>query len=256
MTKNRWWRFFKNDGKALIMAFDHGGGGNIWIDPAKVIPAAVEGGIDGLLSTYGVLKNFKKEISQIGTMLRMEVFGSSISKSGNVVGSPYSVEDAVRLGADGIMFMGFVGTDKDTETMQYIANVNVACEKWGLVTSAEMLPNGFSKDPEDRTLEKMNIACRVAAEIGIDFVKTQFTGPEFKKVVDNCYVPILVLGGAKVPDERAVLQNAKDAMDAGCKGLVIGRNVWEHKNIAGMASALKKIVHENASVDEALKEIK
>ena len=62
-------------------------------------------------------------------------------------------------------------------------------------------------------------------------------------------------GGAKVNDDRAVLQSAKDAMDAGCKGLMIGRNVWGHSNIAGMARALNAIVHGNASVDEALKEL-
>ena len=78
---------------------------------------------------------------------------------------------------------------------------------------------------------------------------------EFKKIVDNCYVDVLALGGAKVNDDRAVLQSAKDAMDAGCNGLMIGRNVWGHSNIAGMARALNAIVHGNASVDDALKEL-
>lgn len=256
--KNRYWRFFREDGRALILAFDHGGGGDIWVDPGKVIPAAVEGGIDGILSTYGVLKAYRKGIGKVGTMLRMEVFGSSLAKSNTMdgpIGTPFTVEDAVRLGVDGVMAMGIIATEQDANTMRYIAKLAADADKWGLITAAEMLPNGFNPRPEDRSVRSMNIACRVAAEIGVDFVKTQYVAPkeEFSKVVGNCYVPILVLGGAKADDDRQVLKNAKEAMEAGCKGLVIGRNVWGHKNVIGMATALNKIVHGNANVDEAMK---
>jgi class I fructose-bisphosphate aldolase len=254
--KNRYWKFFKSDERALIMAFDHGLQGNIWINPGEVIAEAVKGGIDGLLTSAGVLKNFSREIGNVGTILRLEAFGSALNKNRAPIGTPFDIEDAIRLGADGVMLMGFPGED-DAAGMQFIAKAAAAADKWGIISAAEMLPNGFSSNPDDRTIEKMNIACRIAVELGIDFVKTQFVEPadDFKKVVDNCYRPILVLGGAKIDDDRDVLTNARLAMDAGCKGLVIGRNVWGHKNISGMASALRKIVHENADVDVALKEL-
>ena len=161
------------------------------------------------------------------------------------------------MGADGIMTMGIIGNDYDTKNLVYIAKLVAECNKYGLISAAEMLPNGFSSDPNDRSVKAMNIACRSGAEIGLDIVKTALIEPveDFKKIVANCYTNILALGGAKVDDDRAVLQNARNAMDAGCKGLMIGRNVWGHKNIAGMARALCKIVHEDATVDEALKEI-
>jgi DhnA family fructose-bisphosphate aldolase class Ia len=184
------------------------------------------------------------------------VFGSSLNTQPQVHTTPFEDSDLLRLGVDGVMMMGYPG-ENDGEGMRYLAKVAAACDRWGIISAAEMLPNGFSPDPADRTVEKMNIACRVAAELGLDFVKTQFVPPvdDFKKIIENCYVPILVLGGALVKDDRAVLENAKSAMDAGCKGLVIGRNVWGHENVAGMASALRKIVHDNATVDEALKEL-
>lgn len=56
--KNRYYRLFRKDRKSLILAFDHGVGGDIWINPATVIKAAAAGGMDGILSTYGVLSNF------------------------------------------------------------------------------------------------------------------------------------------------------------------------------------------------------
>lgn len=259
--KNNFYKVFREDDKAVVLAFDHGGGGSLWIDPAHVIKEAVKGGMDGILTTYGVIKNFKKEIGKMGTFLRLEVMGSALGKRGpfgKAMSSPYTIEDAAKLGADGVMTMGIIGNEFDSETMNYVAGVVAGCEKYGLLSASEILPNGFSQDPADRTVEKMNIACRVGSEVGIDMVKTVFVPPveDFKKVVANAYVPILALGGAKVDDDRLVLQGAKDAMDAGCKGLFIGRNVWGHKNIAGMAAALCMIVHENKSVDEALKALK
>jgi hypothetical protein len=173
--------------------------------------------------------------------------------------SPGDTPDSGTTGPSvpGVMTMGIIGTEYDTANMRYIAGVVAACEEYGLITAAEMLPNGFSSNPEDRNLKAMNIACRAGAELGFDIVKTPFVKPleDFKKVVANCYADVLALGGEKVNDDRQVLENAKQAIEAGCKGLVIGRNVWGHRNVTGMAAALSRIVHENASVEDALKEI-
>jgi class I fructose-bisphosphate aldolase len=192
-------------------------------------------------------------------MLRMEVLGSGMMQSnpisGRPMGSPFTIDDCLHLGVDGVMTMGIIGNDFDLDNLNYIAGIAAACNKYGLISAAEMLPNGFSSKPEDRNLKVMNIACRVGAEIGVDIVKTEFVKPieDFKKIVANSFVDILALGGAKVADDRLVLENAHQAMEAGCKGLIIGRNVWGHKNITGMAAALCQIVHENKTVDEALK---
>lgn len=259
--KNHYYRFFREDGRALILAFDHGAHGDCWADPAKIISGAAEGGMDGILTTYGVISNFRKEIGRMGVMLRMDILGSALVPFHPIIGQPmgtaYDIDDCLRLGVDGIMTMGILGNEYDTKNLIYIARLAADCNKYGLISAAEMLPNGFSSDPKDRSIKAMNIACRVGAEIGLDIIKTEYVGPveEFKKVVDNCYADVLALGGAKVDDDRAVLQNARDAIDAGCKGLIIGRNVWGHRNISGMARALCAIVHENMTVDEALSRI-
>ena len=261
MKSSRYYRIFREDEKALIFAFDHGGGGDTWANPAETIKAAVAGGIDAILTTYGVINNFHKEIGKVGTFLRMDVFGSSLAKgdviNGQAVSSPYTIDDCLRLGVDGIMTMGIIANDFDTVNVQYVARMSAACHKYGLVSAAEMLPNGFAPKADDRSLKAMNIACRVAAEVGVDVVKTAAEPfDEFRKIVDNCYVGIVALGGAKLKDDRKVLENAKAAMDAGCKGLAIGRNIANHENPAGMARALSMIVHDEGSIDDAMKAIK
>jgi DhnA family fructose-bisphosphate aldolase class Ia len=100
----------------------------------------------------------------------------------------------------------------------------------------------------------MRMVMRIGAELGIDLVKTQFTGDKdgFRSAVESCYVPVVVLGGSKMEDDAAVLKMVRDAMDAGGKGVAMGRNIWGHQDPEKMTAAIVSIVHEGAAVDEAL----
>jgi class I fructose-bisphosphate aldolase len=95
---------------------------------------------------------------------------------------------------------------------------------------------------------------RLGAELGADIVKVPYTGsPEtFASVVEGCPVPVVIAGGPKMKTEREVLEMVYGALQAGAKGLSIGRNVFQAKNRVQMVKALYKLVHENASVEEAL----
>lgn len=260
MMKNRYWRFFGQDNHAIIMAFDHGGRGRIPVDdPGRIISQAVEGGIDGILTTYGIAKHFRKEIGKTGLMLRIDAGGSALAKSRRSPRARYTIDDALHLGVDGLMCMGVVGVEEDPEYMQLVADISAACDRWGLIAAGEMTPDSpaYSADLQSRSPDKMKVACRVAAELGLDLIKTQYIPPveDFKTVVANTYLPIVALGGPANPDSRVVLSYVRDAMDAGCQGVAMGRNVWNHSNVAGFVSAIRKIVHENTDVDTAMKEL-
>jgi DhnA family fructose-bisphosphate aldolase class Ia len=94
---------------------------------------------------------------------------------------------------------------------------------------------------------------RLGAELGADVVKCNYTGDveSFKKVVKGCPVPVVIAGGPKAETDREVLEMVYGAMKAGGKGVSIGRNVFQHDNPTAMVQAIAKIVHENASVEEA-----
>lgn len=258
--KNRYYRFFRKDENAVMMAFDFGAGGRTIVDdPGKILSAAVEGGIDGFLATYGICKNFRKEIGKAGLMLRIDAGGSALSPGKRLPHPRYAIEDALRLGVDGIMSHGIVGSDDDPEYMQMVADIASGCDRWGLVAAGEMTPDhtAHEADLSTRPPEKMKVACRIAGELGLDFIKTQFIPnvADFKTVVANTYIPLLALGGPYVKDDRVVLQYVRDSMDSGMHGVVMGRNIWNHPNVAGIVSAVCKIVHQNTSVETALKEL-
>lgn len=257
--KRRYYNIFQEDGKAVVLAFDHGRDGReMGVDEGEVLRAARRGGADAVLVSYGTAKYHKADIGSMGLIVRLDTTPSAIGrdKEKNVPDISYQVEDMARFGADACIVMGFPSGDFDYEMTRLVAHVVTECDKYGILSAAEMLPNGFSSDPADRTLEKMGIALRNGSALGCDFIKTDYAGTpeEYKSIVDTCAAPVLVLGNGKT-DEKTFLQTIRNAMDAGCKGLICGKNIWQCKDIEGMIRALNKIVHEDASVEEAIKEI-
>ena len=47
----------------------------------------------------------------------------------------------------------------------------------------------------------------MGAECGADMIKTFYTGSAdtFKVVTDNCYVPVIILGGGKMDNDEELL---------------------------------------------------
>jgi len=68
-------------------------------------------------------------------------------------------------------------------------------------------------------------------------------------------VPVVAAGGPRKDTAEKALEMVKEVMEAGAAGVTIGRNVWAHSNPVGMTKAVRKIVFQNASVNEALKEL-
>ena len=114
-----------------------------------------------------------------------------------------------------------------------------------------MQPGGFDSGPEYHTAEKIAVAARVAAELGADWVKLPYAD-DYQRVVQTCYVPVVMLGGVKAGNERSLLQTIHTALAAGAAGVAIGRNIFQAANPRAMTTGLAALIHRGASVDEAL----
>ena len=77
------------------------------------------------------------------------------------------------------------------------------------------------------------VAARVAAELGADWVKVPYV-EGFRRVVESCFVPVVVLGGPASAGPQATLAMIKAALQAGAVGGTIGRNIWQADNPAAM----------------------
>lgn len=94
------------------------------------------------------------------------------------------------------------------------------------------------------------MSSRIAAELGARVVKTYWC-ENFEKVVDGCPVPMVMAGGPKVNTEREVFEFVYDGIQKGAIGVNLGRNVWQNEHPVAMIKALRAVIHEDATPDEA-----
>ena len=104
-------------------------------------------------------------------------------------------------------------------------------------------------------MEGVKHAARIAAELGADIVKVNYTGSvsSFRQVVDGCPIPVVIAGGERADDEKSIFTIVKESLEAGGAGVSVGRNVFQHENPRLMMKAIYSLVHKNISVTEAMK---
>src|ERR687896_778603 len=207
-----------SDGRALIVAMDHArthGAIEGLEDPGAVIEASVDGGADAVMTTFGVAKRYHEQLAgRIPTIIRLDG-GPSLYREDWLAYTEWSllhsVEDALVV---------------------------------------EALPCPGERIPDPRAPEAMASAARIAFEHGADFVKSYYTD-DFRKVTENCPVPVLIAGGPRMETAQETLQVVQDATEAGAAGVVFGRNIWQSGDTRGMIRALNGIIPEGRPVPEA-----
>ncbi len=252
-TTRRLNRIFRPDGRALIVAFDHGmidGPAKGMEQPGETLKKIVAGGADALLTSYGTATRFAKEISSLGLILRLDGGGTKLGDMGQG-GLFYTVEDALRVGADAVAVSAFPGADGEAESLGRLAEVIGKAHAWGIPVMGEMVPGGFDSPDHMRTAESVAIAARVGAELGSDWMKIPYA-EGFEQVTAGCYVPAVILGGAKKGSERIMLEKIRAALDVGAVGVAIGRNIFQAENPQSMTAAISALIHQNCSIDEAM----
>ncbi len=247
---------FGADDKTVILPIDHGASLDVHPGlkrPDYVIERCLEAGADAVLTTFGVANTFEKSLSRCGLILRMDGGSCQLSgASGDAL--LYSLEAALKLGADGVACMGFLGTDNEKITLKNLAFLGEKCRDWGVPLMAEMLPGGFGAKPE-KSAENVRLACRIGAELGASIIKTTFAGnrEEFAEIIESSYVPVVILGGAHSSDFETLLKTVQLANEVGGAGVAIGRNVWGQPDPYDRMKALCRIVHENETADEVMR---
>jgi DhnA family fructose-bisphosphate aldolase class Ia len=260
LKTHRWNHIFREDGKALIVAMDHPSTFGLMEGmekPGEVLRQIRDGGADAVLTTYGVVTRFAEDIGDMGIVLRVDGGTSMLAKDRGPSQLLYDVYDALRVGADAVGSMGMPGSKYEGATLPYLAELVAQCAEWNVPVMAEMLPGGFENPAEMWTPENIGHVCRIGAEMGVDFIKTTYSGDveSFRRIVEQVYVPIVVLGGSKSKDPRDLLNGIHEAIQAGANGVAVGRNIWRYPEPGKMTAAIAAIIHDGVTVDGALKHL-
>src|SRR3989338_4967256 len=234
-------------GKAVMLAVDHGyfqGPTTGLKKPAETINPLLPYA-DSLFITRGILRNCIDPNTNIPIFLRVSG-GPSVLKELSNEEITTSIKEALRLNAVGVGMSIFVGGEHETKSISNLGKLVNEAEEYGMPVLAI---TAVGKDM-DRDARYIGLACRIAAEIGAHMVKTYYCEEDFEKVVEGCPVPIVIAGGKKIPEKDA-LQMAHDAISKGAKGVDMGRNIFQSDSPVGMIKAVRAIVQENKTVEEA-----
>ncbi|MCC7569339.1 MAG: 2-amino-3,7-dideoxy-D-threo-hept-6-ulosonate synthase [Candidatus Methanofastidiosa archaeon] len=242
-------------GKAVIIPMDHGTtvGPIAGLRDMNAIVSEVDrGGATAVVLHKGIMRHLAVPTA-CGMIMHL-------SASTMVAADPDrkvlvgTVSEAVRLGADAVsVHVNVGGTQGEPEMLAALGTVAGQCEELQMPLLAMMYPRG-PKIPSALHAESVALAARVGAELGADLVKTVYTGDieTFEAVVDSCPVPIVIAGGPKCTSDMELLQMVEDAMAAGSAGVSLGRNAFQHERPRDMVRALRAIIIEGATADEAM----
>ncbi len=252
--KRRLRRIFRDDQRTVIVPMDHGvatGPIKGLVNMQAIIDKLLEGGVDAVVVHKGVAKHVNN--GQAGLIVHLSA-STKLGPDPNYKVQVCSVDEAVKIGADAVSVHINVGAEHEDKMLVKLGRVADDCDRYGMPLLAMMYPRGPNIKNE-HAVDVVAHAARLGAELGVDIVKTNYTGSveTFKEVVRGCHVPVIIAGGPKVETVRDVLQMVQDSVRAGGAGLSVGRNVFQHENPTLMVKALSAIVHKNASVDESLK---
>ncbi len=237
-------------GHSVMLACDHGyfmGPTNKLENPRKTIEPLLPYA-DTLAVTRGVLRTSVDPKWSTAILLRVSGGSSILMEDLSNEEITTSMRDAVRLNVACVALSIFVGTSHEKQTL---VNLSKLVDQGQEFAMPVMAITAVGKELEKRDSRYLSLACRLAAELGVQVVKTYYC-EDFARVVNGCPVPLVVAGGPKLNTEEDVFNLAHNALNEGAVGVDMGRNIWQNENPVAMIKAIRAIVHESASVREAL----
>lgn len=266
------------NGTALFLPYDQGlehGPRDFFANPAAsdpkyIIELALEGGFNGIAMQIGLAEKFYWDYAgEVPLVLKLNGKTDIASAIDPLSPVNATVEDAVRLGADAVGYTLYVGSPAAERDFGQYRQVREDALRLGMPLIVWAYPRGSAIDAKGGkdSFYAVDYAARTASELGADVVKVNFPHPEKRTDVPEPYLAefsaqlaidavvrsanrtlLLVSGGERAGDE-AMLEKAREAMEAGATGLIFGRNVWqrEHSESLRFAAQLREILAKHPS---------
>ena len=240
-------------GRAVIVPMDHGvsdGAIDGLIDMERTIAQVEKGGASAVLLHKGMIKSLRSPPG-CGVIMHASA-GTKYAEDRNRKVLVAGVETAIRLGADAVsVHVNVGGSATEHEMLEGLGEVADLCDRAGMPLLAMTYPRGKGVTGSPAEIAH---AARIGGELGADLVKCPYTGDigSMRLVTAACPVPVVIAGGPKCDTDAAVLQMVADAMAAGCAGISLGRNIFQHRRPDLMTAALRAIIVDDAPVREAM----
>jgi 2-amino-4,5-dihydroxy-6-oxo-7-(phosphooxy)heptanoate synthase len=238
------------DGRLLVVPMDHS-----ITDGPLTAGSPGTGGLDALVGQIAangadaivLHKGSLRHVSHYGfsdTALIMHLSASTVrAPDPDAKYLVAGVEEALRLGAEGVSVHVNVGSAGERQQIADLATIADACDRWNMPLLAMMYTRGPGVDnPQDPEL--VAHAITIAADLGADIVKSLYVGSPaaMADVARSVSVPVIVAGGPR-QDGPAVLAYVTEALRGGAAGVAMGRNVFQAPDPGAMTRQLCGVIH-------------
>ena len=250
----------RKTGNAVIVPMDHGisvGPLEGLIDMQKAVDDVSIGGATAVLMHKGLIRYSHRMAGEdVGLILHLSA-STDLGPTTNSKVLVATIDEAIKCGADAVSIHINFGSEDEPYMLESAGEISRQCSEWGMPLLVMAYPRGPQiKNQFDP--DAIAHCARAAAELGADVVKVSYTGDidTFKEVCRGALAPVVIAGGPKMDSDMDILHMVHDSMVAGGRGVSIGRNVFQNKNVPGITKAISSIVLEGYSVEEAAKFLK
>lgn len=240
----------ERNGKVMLLAYDQGfehgpvDFNSENVDPSYIMKIAKNGHYTGVIFQEGLAAKYYER--DCGVPLIVKLNGkTSFYKDEPLSLQLCTVEKAVELGAIGVGYTIYVGSEHEEQMLVEFSRIEDEAHAKGLIVIAWMYPRGRKVEGKETDKNIVAYGARLGLELNADFVKVPYTGDvEGFKWVVQCAgkTGVLAQGGSK--EDWANLENEiTGVMEAGARGVAIGRNVWQDPNPDEVSRKIADIVY-------------
>lgn len=237
---------FKHSKRTFILPMDHG----ITIGPIQglndIVPLVrqVSDKVDAVVVHKGLVPQISDYVDTKGCGLIVHLSAStSLAPDTNRKELVTSVEHAIRMGATAVSIHVNLGSETEASMLRDLGRTAEYCDSWGIPLLAMMYVRDGSVQSEYDPV-KIKHSARAAEELGADIVKVNYTGSRdtFSEIVSAVKIPVIIAGGPKMHSDTDILGMVSDAVEAGARGVAIGRNLFQHSEPGALADNIRKIL--------------
>jgi len=226
------------EGRPLLVALDHPqyfGPMPGLINPVTTVELLATTPVKGFVLNRGLFGQLDaQKLWHKILVMRADVLGSKYSPASSSFPVMVEPQEVLILGGDAVLLMFPIGTTNDTDSILRLGHAVSKFHAYAIPVIAEILP----PDPSKPSSEIISTGARIAAEIGVDAVKTYYCNG-FKEIVESCFIPVLLAGG---PKEENFLDIVERAMQEGAAGLIVGRNIFQAPNPIELIQQICEII--------------
>jgi DhnA family fructose-bisphosphate aldolase class Ia len=245
--------FDTETGKAVVIALDHGlalGAPESFEDPAATLRRVLAGDPDAVIVGPHFARRYADVLTAAETksvVTADSVMFSTIpgeTEAADLWRQTFDVETLHAADPVAVKMVLVFGREDRAMFMDNVHAVARLASELDVPLAVE--PVMWGKRVESETDPALvTHGARIAWEHGADVLKIPYTGdPEsFGKIVDHSPVPVMMLGGPAKGTVEGLLREVSEAIEAGARGVMIGRRAWQLEEPAAVVDALNQVVH-------------